>query len=456
MNLYNQIKTILLTFSSRERKQCMRYISAQSNSSHALKIVHCFDMYREKTDKALLHNAIYDKSPYHDVNFRKALSNFKPLLDAFIIDQANSINAKKVRALQSLKSKGEEHIYEIAKKTMLPKDIEIEKINIDLELLHSMDMMEAIERKNIRTAEPNLQAVLNALDQRYLLDKLKITCSALNFALINAHHYEWGLLDNLDDYLKQNIDLSQPIIYLYYHTYLFLKENANDSFEKVFDYLSTNKIVRSEESIHLFTMGINYCIRLINKGDRTRLKTLFVLYQKQIESGCVYDSFNKISPHTFKNTLNLALNLKEFDWVQTFIESNKAHLPQASQEEDYLFAKARLNYELKHYRECVHLMMQSKAIDPLNNLSMRVLQIKALYMLDDLEGVDANIQNAKLYLLRLKNKAYQMAIYKNFFLVMQKIIRTPSFTKEFVEKIQREMEAKQIAEKPWIMGIMAQ
>ncbi|MBP7478218.1 MAG: hypothetical protein KA797_06830 [Chitinophagales bacterium] len=444
----------LLAFSSQEKKRCKRYLSSHTHSSHALKILECFEKFGEKTDKWILHDYLYCGNPYNDVNFRKTLSNFKPLLDAFLLDHANSIDTKKVKALQSLKSKETGNAFGSALKKIRADEMEDEKVNIDLQLLQSIELMESIEQKNIRSAEPNLQAVLNALDHKYLIEKLKIACSALNFASINAHQYELGILDSIDEYLDKKVDRNQPLIFLYYHTYLFLKEQKQTSFEWVFDYMTTQKMIRSEETIHLFTMCINHCIRLINKGDRSKLRILFALYQKQIETGCVYDSFNKISPHTFKNTLNLALNLQEFDWAKSFIESNKTHLPQGSQEEDYLFAKARLNYELKNYRECIRLIMQSKAIDPLNNLSMRVLQIKALYMLEDTDGVDMNIQNAKLYLLRLKHKAYQMAIYKNFFLIMQKIIRAPKISGAFAANILREMEEKQIAEKPWIKGII--
>jgi hypothetical protein len=95
--------------------------------------------------------------------------------------------------------------------------------------------------------------------------------------------------------------------------------------------------------------------------------------------------------------------------------------------------------------------MLSKPQDLLNNLSMRVLLCKAHFENDEWELVDSTLQNAKIFLLRHKSKAYQLQIYKNFFKLLHSIIHSKQ-TKTDIAKLNILIsETHPAAEKAWLM-----
>jgi hypothetical protein len=116
---------------------------------------------------------------------------------------------------------------------------------------------------------------------------------------------------------------------------------------------------------------------------------------------------------------------------------------------------AKYYFETEDYEKCIQLITIARPLDILDNLLLRVLLCKAYYELDDYEMIDNSIHNAKLYLLRHKSKAYQYLIFKNFFLMLRKIMKT-SHTKLGKVKLYNELkETKSLAERKWLEGLIS-
>ena len=324
-----------------------------------------------------------------------------------------------------------------------------------LDYLFEQQKMVEIEQLGNRNIDPNLQAVHHHLDKKYLYEKLKLTCVANNYTNINNHVYDLGLLTTFFDALKTTIKKEDGILFLFYHCALFQGNDSEVDFLPVLAYLQTESLAQGEDISMVFGMCINFCIRKINTGDKAYFEVLLQLYKLQIQSGCIYNNEGYISPYSMKNILTTAIRENDFEWAEKFVVSHFEKLPPLNRIENYNYFLSRIYFEKKEFKKCIQLLYQTEAIDFLNNLSIRVLQAKALYELDDYEGLDNLLHSFRLYLLRHKNKGYHYTFHVNFIKIVKKIISMPASSKKAKEAIIETItKMDKVAEKAWLLGIL--
>ena len=87
----------------------------------------------------------------------------------------------------------------------------------------------AIENKEVRTEEPNLQAVHDSLDAFFLCSKLKYYCKVLNYQRFQAYKYDIRLIDTVLSEARQTIYDDFPAIRISYHGTETLLSMENES-----------------------------------------------------------------------------------------------------------------------------------------------------------------------------------------------------------------------------------
>jgi hypothetical protein len=93
-------------------------------------------------------------------------------------------------------------------------------------------------------------------------------------------------------------------------------------------------------------------------------------------------------PHTtYTNIVTAALRLKEFEWVDEFMDSYKSNLPAELREDIYIFNRASFHFEKDQYRETVRLLREVEIRDPLYQASARVLLCKTYFNQEDWEAL---------------------------------------------------------------------
>jgi hypothetical protein len=409
-----------------------------------------FRCHKEKLYKALYGDEMYDSNKLAQVLHR---------LQHVALEYIGSANSDLVQSqIQTHLYLKESKIDRLYKKSKT----KIEAISISNDSLHSaqalhllafQDTNEILE-KGIRSTEPHLQRSHDTLDAAYIQEKLILSCSALNYARLSQQVYQLGVIDYLDEYLLKHITKSQTYHFLFYKIYRFLS-GEDRAFEEVVAFLQKNKLNPSDTSSMVYTYCINYCIGKINSGDLSYFKTLFVVYQSQIKSLCIYDVQSNISPATLKNIVTVSIRNNELKWANEFVKNQADHLLEQHREVVYNYCLALLQYENKSYKKSIQLILQSKPTDFLDNISMRVLHIKSLWALEDNDGIDGLLSNFKLYLLRHKNKGYHYTFHINFIKVLDKInnmkTHSPKEKKEIENYI---VKIEKVAEKKWLMEVL--
>lgn len=405
---------------------------------------------KDKKSKAEIFEILYPKEVYKDARLRLVFFRARKIVLDFIAQSSKTELdnfAKTHRYLQTKKADSLSN--KLIKQNVDRLDLSQHSYNYQLELDIANTESESIIAKGNRSIEPKLEASHRALDNYYFVEKLKLACNTANYSRLSGYVYDLKFLDPVISFLTSEDLGCQPLLYLYFHTYQMIVSQSEAEFESVFSYLQTNTIFENEDYREILISCLNFCIQKINRGQHEyAIKTLDV-YKLMLRSKNIYVE-NKLPSNTYKNIAILGLRLKQYEWTLQFIEIEKTKLQSKYPTEDYQLVKARYHYELEEYDKCIQLILQSRPTDILDSLQFRVLQCKAYYELDDYEQLDNALQNAKIFLLRHKSKAYQLRIYANFFKALYKLLHYNYSKKSELSLSKAIVETQPIAEKQWL------
>lgn len=450
MSNKEKILKIIVSLSSKERTRFLKYLDLEYGGSVFITYFHLIFKYKQNLTNQIIFQHLYPTENYRDDRIRLLLSRaMKVILGYLELSSKSKIEKLETshRQLKSLKTT------EFKNKITTQLNTDITSYGYEVNFEMAAELSESIISEGNRAIEPKLQETHNSLDEYYFIEKLKLACNAQNYSNMSGHNYNLGFLDSVILYLENYSMKDKPLLFLYFHTYKMIKEASESHFLIVYDFLKSISIPEHNDYREILLTMLNFSIQRLNRGNMDERYRIFQLYQWQIQSNNIY-IYQKLPSNTYKNVVNLALNIKEFDWTLQFIESEKNKLISAHPIEDYQLVMAKYYYETGNYEDCIQLITMARPLDILDNLLLRVLQCKAYYELDNYEMIDNSIHNAKLYLLRHKSKAYQYLIFKNFFSILKKILQS-SQTLKSKEKLKKELDnMKLVAEKKWLMELV--
>ena len=410
--------------------------------------------------KETIFKKIYgNDNPFSDHQIRLIFSFLKKLIERYLIQK--KLNEDTI-AQQTI-------LAEIYRRKNLPKHFEqtLSKAerNLEKQKIRNSDYYEqvfAIEQERYlfassqkRTREMNLQAVSDISDLQYFSRKLRQACLSLSHQKMFKTEYDLGMLPQILDYVEERNLLRFPAIAAYYHSYqLLAKEVAAESFNSLLDLLlKSESYFPEEEERGLYLMGINYCIRRYNQGDKAIAAENFTLSREGLEKGYLFTD-GKLSHFTYRNIVSIALIRKEYDWLEKFIFDYKDSLDEAHKESTFSFSLARLKYARQDYQTALSLLQKADFSEALPSLSARMLMLKIFYELEEIDLLEAHLQAMTTFIRRKKSLGYHRDNYLNTLRFVRKRIEIASFEKQKLSKWQVEVRnTASVAEKEWLLNL---
>ena len=345
----------LKKLSPKEWRQFLAYIPVVTKSTLILSLLGFVkkapDM--ESMEKKAIFQKVYGNKPYSDVLMRQLIFRVQQIYEQFLISQKSIHNEKDYLLLASTPQK-KYHRKKIIDK--IETQIQNEQYSIQFyrnKLYIAIEEQETIGESQIRTHEPNYQAVNDHFDRLFLIEKLKITCGALSFANINQYEYDFSFIESLEPYCNENITEEEGILYALYKTYLIHKYHDQDSFFLLLEFLSKNKLYKNEETDLILRMAGNFSIKEINKGHLKYFEHLYNIYDITIKNNCLKNENNEIEFNTYLNIITTAFRIQKFQWAHQFLDNHIQYLPAQSEDSNKLYLYARLYFEQKNYHKAL-------------------------------------------------------------------------------------------------------
>ncbi len=287
----------------------------------------------------------------------------------------------------------------------------------------------------------------------YLISILRLHCLSYNHK--HVANYEASEL-NTELVLKQagSSPFNQVLlIKAYYHTILFLRDQErDDSFKTVKEIIEKGELEdHPEDQKLLYDSASNFCaLRIMNQQEQYQGE-LFELYQFALKKGLLYLN-GYLFPNTIKNIVTLALWLKEFDWVENFIEHYKERIEPEFREQIYSYNRANVLFHTGQFDKARDLLELASYKDIYYQLSARRLFIKICYEQQEISLLESLVQSFYMFIYRddlVASPAIESN--RNFINLLKSTINTAPGDQDRYQKLLNKLqESGRMIERRWL------
>jgi len=277
----------------------------------------------------------------------------------------------------------------------------------------------------------------------------------------NSDFYHMVRIFDLDKYINSLAEKNSeyyPELAAEYYQAMALVEPGNENYYRKFkEVLDGNMNMFTHlEKINFYSIFEAVCTLKIENGEEGFAGDLFDAYRRMLAEGLYsYHAGGEFILRIFRNIVHMAVLLKQYDWLETFIGVYTQKLPVDSQRNMQNLADALLFFEKAQFGE---------SLDKLNRIDYQLfhykidiknLQLKLYYELEYYEELISAVDSYRHFILNNKyiSQRYRMLCsgFVNFLIKLNKL-RTDEYSSENCRFIKNEIEAsKGYLFKQWLL-----
>ncbi len=304
----------------------------------------------------------------------------------------------------------------------------------------------------------NLENLENAdyhLDCFYITKKLKNYCDFLGYKNFLSFDSKVQLFPSFLEIIKESEFRKEPSVNAYYLVAQMLLNPEDESFAEALKQLLFEQSDKfSPEEIKLLYIHLkNYYITIkINAGLHEYYNNLFEIFKMQINQGNILDN-GLITAQNYKNIISVGLHLKQFDWVEDFIQNFTDKLPKEVQDNNLKYNLAKVYFYKGEYEEVIDQLREVEYRTLVHSLGGKLILLKTYYELKETMALDSLIDSFSIYLRRNRLISKEMKQqYMNVLRFTKKLANIPEYNKNAVEKIKIQINnCKALAAKNWLL-----
>ncbi len=404
-----------------------------------------------------IHSKVFNGKQYNALQLRGTMSDLLELIENYLlisIRKSESIQNQLLLAALYRKRNLEKNYKSTFKEVeKLIKDQPLENATFYQNQLAFQTEQMKHQSASKRTEHLFLQEIGDTHDILYLSQKLKNTCAQLSHQLVYKTKYNHGLLNYLLDHIEQENYLKYPSIAIYYFCFRFLNDEPSKLYFQKFKehfFLHKNKFTK-EDLEAPYRLAINFCVRKLNDGDELYLREGFELYKEGLQEGILLEN-NWIPRFTFNNAIALAILLKEFEWVSTFIEQSNNLLETSFRAQTISFNLAKLAFAQCDFEAALSHLQTVEYKDLITVLISKMLTIKIYYEMEAHDALYASMQNFGQFIRRNNVSDYHRGNFLAVLRLLKKILGLQTYDKAAGKALKEEILAtKVLSEKKWLL-----
>lgn len=420
-----------------------------------------------KLEKKVVWKKLFGRQAYNDAKLRRYCSELLHLAYQFkYVDHCIS-DAKEeiVYLLNTTKQPGmEKHFRGIDRKFNNLKQSEQQPSRDYFEQLYAYHM--AHHRKQEATGEKldNFRQIECAdyyLDCHYYLQKLKHYCDALGYQNFMARKPDIRLPEDFLEKLSHSDLLKeQPWLRMYYFTARMLAaENGEPWFYKLKEQLFSEVEQLPEEDANALCIHLsNFCIdKKINVGETAFFHELFDVYRRSIESGLLIKN-EVLSHQDYKNIISVGLHIKEFAWVEYFIQHYTEKLSAEYRENALTYNLAKVYFHQAQYEKVIEQLREVEYQSPVYALGSKLLLLLTYFEMGEFLALDSLLDSFRIYLRRNRQISREVKQqYLNVIRFTRKLSRVnPGDEKRLLKIEQQVQNCKTLAARQWLQEKIAE
>lgn len=264
------------------------------------------------------------------------------------------------------------------------------------------------------------------------------------------------LWEHIKEKLRSGAWSESRLIQMYYGLYLLIQEPDNPT-----HYISVKSLLTAlggsfekKEARQMYTLALNHCARLQNRGDDSMAAEIFHLYEEKLEHGLLVGR-EGMDPWHFKSVVTCALRLGKFDWTRNFLESQGPMLSPRFRENMLNYCEGKLHFFLGDFETAEGKMNRvlEEYSDPFFGLDARSYLLRIYYELGNTRGMDALSNSFRLFLRRHQQLSPErLKNYQEFIRFYRRMVALPPGKPQRANKLRAEISASPYhAGRSWLL-----
>ena len=318
--------------------------------------------------------------------------------------------------------------------------------------LESWEFLRAKQRNN----ESNLQVVGDAFGAFVAVNTLRQGCAALAQQTHGDDELPIPYLAETLAMVESGAFAAYPAVETYYHAYKALTVQENDAGFAALktDIAEHGSLFPDAELRDLYILAINFCIRRLNAGQRGYIKEAFDLYRDGLQRGVFLEN-GYLSRFTYRNILNLALALKEWDWALEYLHTFAQYLPPRERDNVYRYNLATYYFRRPEPEKALELLRHVEFRDILYNFDARRMLLRMFYEQESWHALDSLLDSFAAYLKRHPKTGYHREMYHNLVRFTKKLLSLRPGDAKGREALRLDIEkTTHLAEREWLLGLL--
>jgi hypothetical protein len=310
---------------------------------------------------------------------------------------------------------------------------------------------------NNKKGDLNLRKTIRALDEYYLTER-----SYLVFALLSQGQLTRLELTDFDTKVffsskdpQYQWFFEKPLNKLIAAAIQFMRDGTDNA--SIIDFLGLLYSSEPEMPYAYFTnleqFAVNFLVKELDSGNKELLPELHDIYLRRLESGRAYVN-GGLRHSELQAMVTVALMLGHLEWVEILLRKHKGKIVGTRYPEDaYRYNLANYYFHVGNFREAYDTLFPYKFEEAHYKIASKILEIKILYEMGELDWLESSLNAVKTYLSRgEKMSEIKREVYVNFVNMMARIknLDTPGGAAR-AEALLREIhKKKRLAHKQWL------
>ena len=229
--------------------------------------------------------------------------------------------------------------------------------------------------------------------------------------------------------------------------------------EVLLELIQQNSDNLTEETVQdTYTYLRNFCVILINSGLTDLLPVLHAIQKENLERGYLY-YLGKLSPSSFLSIVVIAIRVKQFEWLEQFLETHQEKIIGDNESQDlFRLNKAIYLFAVQQFEPALDMLPEK--IDQMDyHLMSKRLEIKIYYEIQS-ELLQYKLDAFKMYVSRASKKFMSDNLRKrnaDFVNIIYQIIQSLPGDQARVERLlQRIEDKKSVTDRDWLLEKVAE
>jgi hypothetical protein len=309
-------------------------------------------------------------------------------------------------------------------------------------------------RQQRRLGEDNTPAVREAFAVWVALESLQQGCAQLAQQSVTARVTDIPYLAETLRMVDEGAFAEQPAVATWHAAYQSLSAPEDvgrfAAFKQALQ--AHGGLFGPSDQRDLYILAVNVCIRRINAGDLAFVREAFALYRDGLTKK-VFIENGYLSRFTYRNVLNIALALEEWDYARQHLDTFREYLHPQTRDNTWAYNLATWHFRRKEYDAAQELLRGVELPEMLENFDGRRMLAIIYYETDAIQALDALLDSFDIYLRRHKEGGYHRLMYLHFVRYLKAIVAHPFRSVASTEKLRsRIADTEYVADREWLLS----